>query len=412
MSTEDLYQNTIELLNDLLQDTVNSFSRAYDTIYNYYDSKPLFSITSRDLELVKHVDHFSKHQTRNVLAQLCQQISAEFGYEVTECTDASDVDFFLIIGDNKIGFYVSMVEMYMPNIETAVISGMNEHYVIVPNCSLANLCPNFSEYHNYPYKDITHRITLENFFDYIHPREFAKFQEYIERFNYDAEMMLGLTVAPIPTQKALQKKRNKVISEFESLFFEDVLPCSILEYLDVLRERFHNSGILQMTSAPFIDSFVSSEWYYDLRASTDGEMEQTAIVAGYLKAIEQLLFSLMLSRCDTLKFKLKTKSNSFDVLTKNNKSNLLTMANNLLKSIEKNYGTSLHEVYVNKIIGFNTQSFLSDFFRQTRNGYFHKDNIYSFEKIKEIRKKAYCAFFLLGSSFIFDIEDLKSDLYE
>ena len=139
-------------------------------------------------------------------------------------------------------------------------------------------------------------------------------------------------------------------------------------------------------------------------------MEQTAIAAGYLKAIEQFLFVPMLSRCDTLQFKLKTNDdeNKLAVLTKDNKSNLLSMANNLLVSIDKNYGNALYEVYVNEIIGNNVQTFLRSFFKNTRNGYFHKDNLCSFEDIKVIRERAYCAFFLLGSSFLFDIDEVRS----
>ena len=87
------------------------------------------------------------------------------------------------------------------------------------------------------------------------------------------------------------------------------------------------------------------------------------------------------------------------------------MAKNLLTSIDINYGKALHEVYVNEIIGNNVQTFLHDFIKNTRNGYFHKDNIYSFEQIKTIRECAYCAFFLLGSSFLFDIDELKSAIF-
>ena len=115
----------------------------------------------------------------------------------------------------------------------------------------------------------------------------------------------------------------------------------------------------------------------------------------------------MLSKCDTLQFKLKTQKNNLVVLTRENKDSLLTMANNLLTSIDKNYGNSLHQVYINETIGYVVQAYLHDFFTHTRNGYFHKDNIYSFEEIKAIREQAYCACFLLGSSFLFDMNKLK-----
>lgn len=60
-----------------------------------------------------------------------------------------------------------------------------------------------------------------------------------------------------------------------------------------------------------------------------------------------------------------------------------------------------------RICHTGNSGYLHDFFTHTRNGYFHKDNIYSFEEIKAIREQAYCACFLLGSSFLFDMNKLK-----
>lgn len=411
MSTRDLYEEAIDHMKDLLQNIISNFSGAYDVAFNHYNSQSLFTITSRELALLKQVDHFSNYQIRSVLAQLCKRLAVEFDCKIVDGIEASDVDFCEICNGEKIGYYISMQEIDMPNLENAIAAGLSKHIVIVAKSNLINLPNNSFKYRAYPYKHLTHCITLEEFFNRISPGEFEVFQEYIGRFNFDAEMMLGLVVSPIPTKQAIQNKRKKVVAEFDSFFYKAALPSTFtLDEIDFLKQRFQQCGIFQLSSAPFIDSFVSSEWYFDLRASTDGEMEQTAIVAGYMKAIEQLLFALMLSRCDDLHFKLRTndKEHKLVVLTKDNKTNLLSMANNLLTSIKENYGKALYEVYVNEVIGNNVQSFLQDFFTHTRNGYFHKDNIYSFDEIKSIRKCAYCAFFLLGSSFLFDIDEIKS----
>lgn len=412
MSTRDLYQETIGNMRDLLQHTISDFYGAYDAVFNHYNSQPIFSITSREFELLKRIEHFSNFQTRNTLALLCRKLLSEFGFHVSNSDESSDVDFYVLCGSDKIGYYVSMQEMGMPNLTQAVAAGMTKHIVIVLKSNLIMLPNNSYKYRAYPHKQLTSCISLEEFFNSVSPGEYEVFKEYIGQFNYDAEMMLGLAVSPIPTQKAIQKKHEKIIAELNNFFYRHSLPNSFTtEEVDFLRERFSNIGIGQISSAPFIDSFISSEWYFDLLLSTDGEMEQTAIVAGYLKAIEQFLFALMLSKCDTLQFKLKTqKDGKIVALTKENKSSLLTMANNLLTSIDINYGKKMDAVYVNEIIGTTVQEYLHDFFTHTRNGYFHKDNLYSLQEIKAIRERAYCAFFLLASSFLFDIEALKAAL--
>ena len=131
------------------------------------------------------------------------------------------------------------------------------------------------------------------------------------------------------------------------------------------------------------------------------------IVTGYLKSIEQLLFVLMLSRSDVLQFKLYDKSKKLVPLSPENQSDVLSMAGNLLKSININYGQRLNAVYFDGVIGQKVQTFLYSFVQRTRNGYFHKDNIYTLAEIQEIRQQAYCAYFLLGSAFILDLKKVK-----
>lgn len=84
MRTRNLYWEIVDWLRDTLQHTISSFSDAYDAAFNHYDSQPLFSITSRELELLKQVDYYSNYQIRNALARLCKQLSVEFGYQVVD----------------------------------------------------------------------------------------------------------------------------------------------------------------------------------------------------------------------------------------------------------------------------------------------------------------------------------------
>lgn len=46
---------------------------------------------------------------------------------------------------------------------------------------------------------------------------------------------------------------------------------------------------LMIGQSDFADSFISSEWYYDIHTIT-GVIDETGVVTGYLKSIEQLLF--------------------------------------------------------------------------------------------------------------------------
>ncbi len=414
MDSRVLYEEAIHSMTEMLKDTIRNFKYAYDTAYNYYHAQPLFYIASPRLNLLKAISHFSNHQARDTLANLGKQLCILFGHRVVERDCKADVDFYILSDEEKQGYYFSMIEEYMPDLDEAVAHGMSNHTVVVLKESCLLFPPNNDKYRSYPHKGITHIISLKEFFDGIRPGEFEIFQEYIGRFNYDAEIMLGLTVSPIPTKRELQKKWDKIKQEFDSLFYKEVLAETFeLDEINKLKACFHKNGILSISSTPFVDSFISSEWYYDLMESTDGEMEQTAIVAGYLKSVEQLLFSLMLSKCDSLQFTLRSKNDKKYVpLSIANKSSVLSMAGNLLESIDYTIRNKkcLYSVYIDGIIGRKTQDFLKDFFKHTRNGYLHKDNVYTLDEIERIRTEAYCAYFLLGSAFLFDAEKVQATI--
>lgn len=409
MNSRVLYEEAINSMTEMLDATIRNSKCAYDTAYSYYNAQPLFYIASPKLDLLKKISDFSNDKARNTIAKLGEQICILFGHHISERDCKADVDFYDLSNGEKRGYYFSMKEEYMPDLNEAVANGMSSHIVVVLNNNCFGLPPNNDKYRSYPHKEITQIITLKEFFDGIRPGEFEIFQEYIGRFNYDAEIMLGLTVSPIPTKKALQKKWDKIRREFDSLFYEEILKNTFdADEITNLNTYFHGNGILGISSTPFVDSFISSEWYFDLLESTDGEMEQTAIVAGYLKSIEQLLFALMLSKCDSLRFTLRDKNDKeFVPLSIANRYSVLSMAGNLLKSIDYNYGKKLDSVYVDSMIGRKTQDFMKEFFKHTRNGYLHKDNIYTLKEIEKIRAEAYCAYFLLGSAFVFDASKVK-----
>lgn len=406
MDNRFLYEETVCILLSELDKTINDLTQSYDILVNDYTSQPLFSITSPKLALLKVVSDFNNYCVRNEMAHLCEKI-----HRIDSSTDSKhnfkNIDFYRTVNGKEIGYYVSMHEEYILDIEDAKAAGIEEFVVIVLKSNILDLPPNTSNYRNYVDKHRISNISLDEYFESQCPGEYEILQEYIGRFNYEAEIKLGLTVSPIPTKAALSEKWKKIKSEIQTYFYEDCLELFFdSDDIAYLKSNFIKNNLLQIINTNFADSFISSEWYYDLKMNSDTEMEQTAIVAGYLKSIEQLLFSMMLSRSNTLKFTLAPITGdkhkiTYVPLSHDNKDKLLTMAGNLLTSIDINYTQKqkLDMVYVNSDIGKKVQEYLRDFFAHTRNGFLHKDNIYTRGQIIEIRKKTYGAYFLLGSAF-------------
>lgn len=419
MDTRALYEEAMQNMYSLLEDTIQNMNNAYSTMNDDFQAGSLFSVTSPQLILLKSVSHFNDYQIRNELASLCQRICETVGFQSYNGTRSSGVDFYVCYDGQKTGYTISMNEVYMPEIDRAVAEGMDQHFTVVLKQNLLNCPPNNQTYRNYPYKSITSNISLRDFFEHIQPGEFDVFKKYIDQFNYEAELLLGFAITPKPTYKNLTQTWEKVKEKFESGFFNSSLIQKFeADEIDLLWNYFREKNILRLSQTSFADSFISSEWYYDLFDSTDGVLEQTAIIAGYLKSIEQLLFSLMLSRCDDLEFLLRKKRKShksenlnkdkFEKLTKDNQHQLLTMAGDLLTSIKINYKNKLEHIFVSESVGKKVIEYLEGFVQHTRNGYLHKDNIYTENEIKNIRTEAYCAYFLLGAAVNYQIDQIDT----
>ena len=196
MDNKILYEETIDVLLDLLKGTITDFSAAHETAHEYYNSKPLFSITSSKLALLKNISYFSNYQIRNEIASLCCKLYPQKSLVKWEGESVGNVDFVGIQNGVKTGYRVSMAEEYMPDMEDMKKAGIEKFVIIVLNNALFNLPPNSMKYRAYEDKSRIRNITLEEYFELVCPGEYKVFQEYIGRFNYEAEILLpsGISV--------------------------------------------------------------------------------------------------------------------------------------------------------------------------------------------------------------------------
>ena len=141
-----------------------------------------------------------------------------------------------------------------------------------------------------------------------------------------------------------------------------------------MKAWFEKNYEVLTSDADFAKSFISSEWYYDLQVMTNGGIDQTAIVAGYLKSLEQILISilLVLSEDENNEFlfwakpEVKEQTGKQKLpLTKENQKLVFTMANNILKTIRPNKKDVLRKTKMtNRVL-----EYLEEYVDKMRNGY-------------------------------------------
>ena len=408
-----LYESAIADMTSLLEKTVDDFSMAYQVSV----MEPLFCVSNKQFPLMKTVAHFSNYQVLNGCRQLCIDMCKQMGLMVKETPEREDVDFILEMESGSIGVLISFTSNFMPNVSDEIMNTIEKLMVVVLQDSMDGqpqfYKPNNHKYRNYKHKDCIEQMTIKQFFEMLGRDDYEDFKECVGRYNYDAEQKLGITVSAIPTKKAVEKHREKIQKELLSYFYENELQTVFEEEeISDMKKWFETNYEVLTSNADFSRSLISSEWYYDLQVKTDGGIEQTAIVAGYLKSLEQLVCSilLVLSEDENNEFMFFTNKEGKEKtgqdrlpLNYDNQKLVLTMAKNILKAIKGNKKSVLRRTRMtDRVI-----EYLEKYVEKTRNGYMHKDNLYEWTDIQNIRTKTYAAYFMVLGTFFIDVEKLS-----
>ena len=255
-----------------------------------------------------------------------------------------------------------------------------------------------NEYNSEADIDVRFCLFRDVFRKYFGPDEYDIFLEYVNDFNERALNLIGFSTVITPSEEAIAKFRIKVGEMIFKYPYKDYIPKDIFEnQVRILTKNYLERGLYKamVGYAPFAVSFVSSEWYYGMYKVTNS-LDQTGIVAGYLKSVEQLLYAIIQFSKDKGKIFLD-RDKTYIEYTNDNESRIDKTLGSLITFFKLNNEILDVSDYVkNHIINI-----IDDWRDKNRNGYFHKDNLQNVDKIEEIRKKAiYLYFLILGGCTI------------
>lgn len=172
-----------------------------------------------------------------------------------------------------------------------------------------------------------------------------------------------------------------------------------------IKNRFIGQGRYQLLlgNGDFVKSFLTSEWLYKKYFSL-AEMDNTFIVAGYLKSIEQLLWDIIYLVGQGRQIKGVTidanNANAIDTTLGSLQYFITNYANdNLFETV---FDTGTH--FVMRYLG--TQ--LSDWRKKYRNGFFHKHNLEDRERIETIRDETFFLYFLILGTISLDADKINT----
>lgn len=244
--------------------------------------------------------------------------------------------------------------------------------------------------------DNIERITLQDLFSLISISEYSTYKSYVNKYNEDIRRLIGYRTIVIPSDSSLEAMRKDIEAELRKTDFISLLRREGLhnDQIQIINSNFWKRDLYKamIGRSAFAESFISSEWYYQTHTVSTA-LEQTAIVAGYLKSVEQLLYTLVQFSSGTGK-SIKRKGNGraeFVEYCEENRDVIDTTLGSII-----GYARHYSELWaVNSYVKNYIADKLDVFREQYRNDHFHKDNINDPAEIKEIRTNTILLHFLL-----------------
>lgn len=244
--------------------------------------------------------------------------------------------------------------------------------------------------------------SLKWFFEtYYGKEEYQTFYHALTDYIDFTNDILGYIVVRILTTNSMINFRKVIEREFLKFDYNVLLKKQVKNFhltefdFRLLTKYFleEKNYLVGVGESNFSESLITAEWLYDSMKKAKA-IDLTVIGMGYLKAIEQLLYHVIcLHRGSDRKIKENYSKNSI-LLTQESieKQAIDTTIGSMAIFFRDNIDTFRDELtpqaknYIKELI-FE--------FKNTRNGYFHKDNIHDWNIIEKIRIDTFCLTFLI-----------------
>lgn len=249
-------------------------------------------------------------------------------------------------------------------------------------------------------------ITLKDLFSLIAEDEYDVYMSYVRKFNDDIKRLIGYRTIVVPSESSVKELKKDLEAELRATDFDKQLSQDGVyeSQINIIKRNFWDRSLYLALfgEASFAESFISSEWYYKnhIRFSI---LEHTAVIAGYLKSVEQLLYAIVkLSEGSGKQIKMQGggKTTFIEYCTAND--SLIDYTLGSIIGYVRHY-SDLWDVntYTKQYIADK----LNNYRIKYRNDHFHKDNVNSTEEINEIRTNTILIhYLLLGAMKICDPE--------
>lgn len=241
------------------------------------------------------------------------------------------------------------------------------------------------------------RWTIREFWQkYFGDEEFERLISHINSFNERAKEIVGFNTVVTPTDTALKKFRATAGEMLCSFPYKEAIPDSVFErQIDIFYGNYIGRGLWRamVGESNFAISFITSEWNYQMYKMTEN-LDLTSVVTGYIKSIEQLIW-VIIELHNQKNFRIYSKSRKLIEFSLENESIIDSTLGSLEGVIKHNSWMLVVNHFAKKYIVETIEQWRQKY----RNGYFHKENLQSIRKARDIRNQAIQLYFLILGGF-------------
>ncbi|GHT78023.1 hypothetical protein FACS1894104_0580 [Actinomycetota bacterium] len=404
MDNSNLYEYTFESLYKTVEHDKKQFTESYEVAK--FMIPQIIDVGDDNFNLYKSIVSSSRHATVYETKRLVTRMFAQNNIPFGSCDSKGEIAFTRDEEGKKIGYIFTLETTPRIDLEVLQKTGVNSILVIslINPKDYADTLKDIVGEAEKKHGGFVKYITLRDFFELFGEEEFAKYLGYAERYNERVKSLLGYDTIIMPSTQAVNQFKTGKSMELSKYSYQSIIPSDIYEnQINILSHNYFERGLFRaMTgNSNFADSFVSAEWYYSIHKAT-GSLDQTAVVVGYLKSIEQLLHTIIHLSIDTGKtIKKKNTRGDYIPFTTEDENLVDTTLGSLIGFMK--YHADIYEV--NSFVKRHITATLDEYREMCRNGNLHKDNIYTDEEVENIRTQTiYLYFLLLGGCTIHDEE--------
>ena len=404
---ESIIERFYETLSEKISLTYNK------ELFSVFDNMPRPIINFNDVELLKKAQLYVRHTDLVFNKVISKMVKELFEYKGIKAGTPSDRNGKCVfVYPLKTSFHFLSIEKFagfphVPWIKEFASSGskgnsINDIYIVLIKSDnygkdyvkKLNCNSNTEEQKFFIFEDFI--VTM------FGDKAWTLISNALYRVQKDAEELQWFELAKTSNPKNIKEFNESLKKEIENFdYYAELEKTSIR----IDRNSFNNIGNRFLSDKLYLrlfdytdysKSFLTSEWLYKNTMKND-LLEKTYVITGYLKSVEQLLYTTI-SRLETNHKISILDRNGIKEVSLDSPDFLKATLGNMVHFLKNFENRDIYHSGISRMSITGISLIIGKWVQSERNGYFHKHNMNDIEKVQEIRNNTLLLYYLILGS--------------